>query len=227
MRRRSWNRNQSVAGPTRVLSPSPTRRARSPRRDTHVEVCGAVLSDAGSTPAASTTRATRRAMWCRRRSQPRRSGPSGLALGVNSLQLGYSPSLRSARIRAPSGRHRFARLGSGRLQGAIASLGSDQAASRRHRFARGAPRATIAPLGHSAHTTGTCHQSHHHPASSLLPCLWRRRSGVQRQHRARAHLHAVQEVRRGVERRAERAAPGVVFGPAVRRLALKARRRGL
>jgi len=67
VRRRSWNRNQTVAGLTRVLSPSPTRRARSLRRDTHVEVCGAVLSDAGSIPAASTrTQITQRFVYKRR-----------------------------------------------------------------------------------------------------------------------------------------------------------------
>ena len=65
-----------------------------------------------STPAASTTLTARRAfVWCRRRSQPQRSGPSDLALGVNSRLEHSRTAVRSADQGASRYRHRFARLG--------------------------------------------------------------------------------------------------------------------
>jgi hypothetical protein len=110
------------------------------RGDTHVEVRGAVLSDAGSIPAASTTLAAPlgRLVRCRRRNQPQRSGPSDLALGVDSLHR------RS--------RHRFARLAFSDT--AVASLGSPPP-THRHRFARlaFADNTAIASLGSPSPTT--------------------------------------------------------------------------
>ena len=200
MRRRSWNRNQPVAGPTRVLSPSPTRRARSPRRDTHVEVCGAVLSDAGSTPAASTTRATRRARC------------------VADVVSSTAPVLWTSPFEStPVALHCKC---PGASRGAFASLGDGSPLARR------ASRGRLSVRSPSLRRLEPVDQSTHYSAFARLPFLRRRRSRVQRQHRAGGHLHAVPEVRRSVERRALRAASGS-GRPAVRRLALTIRSTGL
>jgi hypothetical protein len=99
---------------------------------------------------------------------------------------------------------------------AIASLGE------------GSPLTAIASLswviGHLFKRSEPVDQSTHHSASARLPFVRRRRSRVQCQHGAGAHLHAMQEVRRGLECGALRSASGL-RGSAVQRLALIGGRR--